>query len=219
MKSNDQLVAPSNNNDDESKNSLNSNNNEVQYNKYGFLQQHQHQSSSLNNTLILNNNNNKNKKNLNSSIASSIATTSNNNSSIQLSNGGGGQNYVNMKEIIQNTPVEYFAEQLSNEIVRSREMKWFDMLNNYDEWMSKRFNKVKQRCRKGIPQSMRYRAWLYLTNANVYKTEMNKKINGDYYLKCLNSQSVDLKCIEEIKRDLHRQFPCNYITLAPRPQN
>jgi hypothetical protein len=211
MKSNqDQLPSPINDiNENGSKNSVNSsNNNEVQYNKYGFLQT-QTQSVSLNNTLILNKKKNKktSNDNLNNSTASSLAI-SNNNSSIQLNNSN-GQNYVNMKEIIQNTPVEYFAEHLPNEVIRSREMKWFEMLNNYDEWMSKRFNKVKQRCRKGIPQSMRYRAWLYLTNANVYKTEMNRKVNGDYYLKCLTSQNVDLKCIEEIKRDLHRQFPCN----------
>lgn len=51
------------------------------------------------------------------------------------------------------------------EIVRARELKWLSMLTNWDYMMAKKFNKIRDRCRKGIPSSMRARAWQYLTNS------------------------------------------------------
>lgn len=82
------------------------------------------------------------------------------------------------------------------------------MLSNFDEWMGKRFKKVKSRCRKGIPQSMRAKAWMHLTGAFVAKS---KKPN--YYADCLeNPNKVDIgRYVEDIKKDLHRQFPSHEI--------
>ncbi|XP_018431292.1 PREDICTED: TBC1 domain family member 10B-like [Nanorana parkeri] len=51
------------------------------------------------------------------------------------------------------------------EIARQRELKWLDMFNNWDKWLTRRFQKVKLRCRKGIPSSLRARAWQYLCNS------------------------------------------------------
>jgi hypothetical protein len=58
---------------------------------------------------------------------------------------------------------------------------------------------------------MRSRAWMYLTGANLLKIQLEKKTNENYYLKCLQSKSVESKCLDEIKRDLHRQFPLHEI--------
>ena len=76
-------------------------------------------------------------------------------------------------------------------------MKWLDMFNNWDKWVSRRFQKVpsplvfrvwagalmtrlgvidrvcvfglplqvKLRCRKGIPSSLRAKAWQLLSNS------------------------------------------------------
>lgn len=118
--------------------------------------------------------------------------------------GGGGGAATNLKDYIQNTDVEEFAEQLPVDVIRSRETKWIDMLKSFDEWMDKRFRKVKSRCRKGIPQSMRSRAWMHLSGA---VTEKSKR--PSYYGDCLqNLKNVDVaRYIEDIKKDLHRQFP------------
>lgn len=82
------------------------------------------------------------------------------------------------------------------------------MLRNFDEWMSKRFKKIKSRCRKGIPQSMRSKAWMHLTGAVLLK-----KQKPNYYKECLeNRNRVEIgKYVEDIKKDLHRQFPSHEI--------
>jgi hypothetical protein len=111
---------------------------------------------------------------------------------------------MNLKDYIQNTDVEQFAEHLPLKVIQSRERKWVDMLKNYNEWMKKRFDKIKSRCRKGIPQSMRSKAWMYLTGAILLKEKQPQ-----YYAECLeNRKQVDVgKYVEDIKKDLHRQFP------------
>uniref|UniRef100_A0A3Q3J1G5 Rab-GAP TBC domain-containing protein n=1 Tax=Monopterus albus TaxID=43700 RepID=A0A3Q3J1G5_MONAL len=51
------------------------------------------------------------------------------------------------------------------EVARQREMKWLDMFRNWDKWIKHRFQKVKLRCRKGIPSSLRGTAWQLLSNS------------------------------------------------------
>nr|XP_046231550.1 TBC1 domain family member 10A [Scatophagus argus] len=94
-----------------------------------------------------------------------------------------------------------FAEEIPTEVLRQREAKWLEMLNSWDKWMAKKHKKVKERCQKGIPPSLRGRAWLYLTGGKV-KREQNL---GKF--KELDSQPGDPKWIDIIERDLHRQFP------------
>lgn len=53
----------------------------------------------------------------------------------------------------------------------------------------------------GIPMSIRPRAWLYLCGGKVL---MDKHPN--IYATCLAAKG-DSKFIEEIKKDIHRQFP------------
>ncbi|XP_073674984.1 TBC1 domain family member 10A [Garra rufa] len=103
---------------------------------------------------------------------------------------GGAQQYS--VELAQDVPLE---------VLRHREVKWLDMLNHWDRWISKRFKKVRLRCQKGIPPSLRGRAWLYLSGGKV-KREQNV---GKF--KELDSMDGDPKWVDVIERDLHRQFP------------
>jgi hypothetical protein len=89
-------------------------------------------------------------------------------------------------------------------VIQSREQKWIEMLAHFDEWMNKKFSKIRSRCRKGIPQSMRSKAWMHLTGAFLLKAQ-----KPNYYAECLaNPNKVDIaRYVEDIKKDLHRQFP------------
>ncbi|MCJ8742754.1 hypothetical protein PDJAM_G00085850 [Pangasius djambal] len=60
---------------------------------------------------------------------------------------------------------------------------------------------VKLRCQKGIPPSLRGRAWLYLSGGKV-KREQNL---GRFQE--LDSECGDPKWVDVIEKDLHRQFP------------
>ncbi|XP_054613450.1 TBC1 domain family member 10A-like [Dunckerocampus dactyliophorus] len=93
------------------------------------------------------------------------------------------------------------VEEIPTEVLRQREAKWLEMLNSWDKWMAKKHKKVKERCQKGIPPSLRGRAWLYLTGGKV-KGEQNR---GKFQE--LDSQPGDPKWVDVIERDLHRQFP------------
>ncbi|ESO97624.1 hypothetical protein LOTGIDRAFT_53462, partial [Lottia gigantea] len=90
---------------------------------------------------------------------------------------------------------------LPPEILRKRELKWLDMMENWEKWMSKRFKKVKDRCRKGIPSSIRPRAWQYLCGSK-FMLDHNRG-RYDHYL----SLPGDPKCLDDIQKDLDRQFP------------
>ncbi|XP_019618915.1 PREDICTED: TBC1 domain family member 10A-like isoform X1 [Branchiostoma belcheri] len=110
------------------------------------------------------------------------------------------------------------------EVARQRELKWLDMLSHWDRWMSKRFKKVrdndisdstthpiwrtvkphpkvKQRCRKGIPASLRGRAWQYLSGSKKYMEANPGKFDE------MDKLAGDPVWVEVIEKDLHRQFP------------
>ncbi|XP_023658620.1 TBC1 domain family member 10A-like [Paramormyrops kingsleyae] len=93
------------------------------------------------------------------------------------------------------------AQDIPPEVLRQREVKWLDMLNHWDTWMQKRNKKVKLRCQKGIPPSLRGRAWLYLSGAKVKKEQNKGKFEE------LDAQPGDPKWMDVIEKDLHRQFP------------
>ncbi|XP_029509713.1 TBC1 domain family member 10A-like [Oncorhynchus nerka] len=103
---------------------------------------------------------------------------------------------------------EQSAEDIPPEVLRQREAKWLDMLNNWDKWMAKRHKKMKLRCQKGIPPSLRGRAWLYLSGGKV-KREQNK---GKF--EELDRQAGDPKWVDVIEKDLHRQFPFHEMFVA-----
>lgn len=93
------------------------------------------------------------------------------------------------------------AEDVPHEVLRHRESKWLEMLNSWDKWMAKKHKKVKERCQKGIPPSLRGRAWLYLTGGKVKREQNQGKFQA------LDDQPGDPKWVDIIERDLHRQFP------------
>lgn len=85
--------------------------------------------------------------------------------------------------------------------IRAREQKWLSMLNNWERWMSRRFPQVKNRCRKGIPPSLRGRAWQLLSGSKaLYEQHPGK------YAELLRAEA-DANCVDDIEKDLHRQFP------------
>ncbi|XP_021093114.1 TBC1 domain family member 10B isoform X1 [Heterocephalus glaber] len=87
------------------------------------------------------------------------------------------------------------------DVARQRELKWLEMFNNWDKWLSRRFQKVKLRCRKGIPSSLRAKAWQYLSNSK----ELLEQNPGRF--EELERAPGDPKWLDVIEKDLHRQFP------------
>lgn len=82
-----------------------------------------------------------------------------------------------------------------------REDKWLNMMDNWDLWIDRKFDKLCSRCRKGIPSSLRGKAWFYLSGAH-----LTSKKSPRLFRK-LEQESGDPLIIEEIRKDLHRQFP------------
>ena len=81
--------------------------------------------------------------------------------------------------------------------------KWNYMLSNYDEFCKKNYNKLKERVRKGIPDSLRGYAWQKIINLD----EFYKK---DLYQK-LSEENNDPQLEEVILKDLDRTFPkCSF---------
>ncbi|XP_037548445.1 TBC1 domain family member 10A [Nematolebias whitei] len=93
------------------------------------------------------------------------------------------------------------AELIPSEVLRQREVKWLEMLKSWDKWMAKKHKKVKERCQKGIPPSLRGRAWLYLTGGKVKREQNQGKFEE------MDNQPGDPTWVDIIERDLHRQFP------------
>lgn len=87
------------------------------------------------------------------------------------------------------------------EVARQREMKWLEMFCNWDKWIKHRFQKVKLRCRKGIPSSLRAKAWQLLSNSE----ELLKNNPGKF--EELEREQGEAKWLDIIEKDLHRQFP------------
>ncbi|XP_070582869.1 TBC1 domain family member 10B [Erythrolamprus reginae] len=87
------------------------------------------------------------------------------------------------------------------DVARQRELKWLDMFSHWDKWLSRRFQKVKLRCRKGIPSSLRAKAWQLLSNSKDLLDQNPGKFED------LERQPGDPKWLDVIEKDLHRQFP------------
>ncbi|XP_065055506.1 TBC1 domain family member 10A-like [Rhopilema esculentum] len=88
------------------------------------------------------------------------------------------------------------------EIVQKREMKWLSMMKSWETYMkskSKR-EKIKERCRKGIPSAIRGRAWQLLTGAI-----KRKEKESDVYGKLAEKESPEWE--HTIWKDVPRTFP------------
>uniref|UniRef100_A0A0K0ECE8 Rab-GAP TBC domain-containing protein n=1 Tax=Strongyloides stercoralis TaxID=6248 RepID=A0A0K0ECE8_STRER len=95
------------------------------------------------------------------------------------------------------------TKSLSAEIVLRRERKWLEMIDHWNDYMAGKFDIIKRRCRKGIPDSLRGRAWKHLCGA-YFHMHIGKNKN---VFDIVSQQPADPKYVEEIKKDLDRQFP------------
>ncbi|KJH48804.1 TBC domain protein [Dictyocaulus viviparus] len=77
------------------------------------------------------------------------------------------------------------------------------MLDNWTYFMDERYTTIRDRCRKGIPPSIRGKAWKYLCGA-IYQMEVST--NRFVFDRCLK-QPGDPEWIDSIEIDLNRQFP------------
>ena len=77
--------------------------------------------------------------------------------------------------------------------------KWNFMLSNYDDFYKKHFAKLKERVRKGIPDSIRGYAWQKIINLDdFYKKDIYQK---------LNEENTNEELEQVIIKDIDRTFP------------
>ena len=68
------------------------------------------------------------------------------------------------------------------EVLRRRDLKWLDMIGHWDSYMRSNYKKVRERCRKGIPGSLRAQAWAHLCGAQM---EVKRRANTPHEFKRL----------------------------------
>lgn len=94
--------------------------------------------------------------------------------------------------------------------ILEREKKWLDMVDSWDKWiLSKKFEQMRKRCRKGIPSAVRGKAWLYLSGGHISLAKYPK-----FYEK-LERDPGDEQVCDEIRKDIHRQFPNHELFCEP----
>ena len=104
---------------------------------------------------------------------------------------------------------------VDHEVLRKRELKWNRMLKKFDKYKKRKPDVLKNRCRKGIPYSMRGRAWQHLSGASILEDK-----NKGLYAKLLAQDKPECaKDIGMIMKDLHRTFPKHELFAAPEGQN
>ena len=83
--------------------------------------------------------------------------------------------------------------------INARMEKWNYMIQNYEEFKTKKFDKLKSRTRKGIPESLRSYIWqLFGEKNNYYKKD---------YFKELDTKPIKEDIETVIIKDLDRTFP------------
>jgi hypothetical protein len=108
------------------------------------------------------------------------------------------------------TPYENKIQDNKNEkndllLINSRTEKWIYMLEHYDLFSTKKFSKLKQRTRKGIPDNLRSNVWqLFGEMKKYYKKDLFNKIS---------KEKLDEDTEETIIKDLDRTYPsCQLFT-------
>jgi len=88
------------------------------------------------------------------------------------------------------------------EIIRKRERKWLSMIKKWEAYMKskQKKEKIKERCRKGIPPAVRGKVWQHLTGA----IQLREK-NPGLYQKLAAKDSPEWEPI--IQKDIPRTFP------------
>lgn len=98
-------------------------------------------------------------------------------------------------------------ETLDGKILRRREQKWLDMLTNWPVYIESNFDQLKKRCRKGIPPSLRGRAWYHLSAAKYRQENANRQCPTGNIFQFYLTQWVNPRVLEDINKDLTRSFP------------
>ncbi|XP_053735623.1 ecotropic viral integration site 5 ortholog [Synchiropus splendidus] len=93
-------------------------------------------------------------------------------------------------------------------LVRQREGKWINIINQWETILMKKPHKVKVHCQKGIPSSLRAKCWPLLCGA----TERMKHSRHIY--QTLDSAAACQHWVDVIERDLDRQFPFHEMFLS-----
>jgi hypothetical protein len=87
--------------------------------------------------------------------------------------------------------------------LRRREKKWIKMTSSTQAWnlyFTKHHKTLSSRVRKGIPPSIRPKAWFYLCSAVSLQKDQNT-------FEGLCKQEGNKKYLHDIEKDLHRNFP------------
>ncbi|XP_019739815.1 ecotropic viral integration site 5 protein homolog isoform X2 [Hippocampus comes] len=94
------------------------------------------------------------------------------------------------------------------QLVRQREAKWINIMDQWQTIFLKKTNMVKVQCQKGIPSSLRARCWPLLCGAT------NRMNHNKQLFQSLDSQSALQKWVDIIDKDLDRQFPFHEMFLS-----
>ena len=86
--------------------------------------------------------------------------------------------------------------------LNARLEKWNYMLSNFDDFVKNHYSKLKERVRKGIPDSLRGYAWQKILNVDedIYKKDLYQQ---------LSEESGEKSLEEVIIKDIDRTFPKN----------
>ncbi|CAF1197627.1 unnamed protein product [Didymodactylos carnosus] len=106
------------------------------------------------------------------------------------------------------SPEELNAEESIDRIVlRRREQKWLEMFASWDVYIGEKFEKLKQRCRKGIPPALRGRAWFYLSSAEFRRKRAEQEYNLENVFEYYSTKQPAANVLNDIEKDLARSFP------------
>ena len=87
------------------------------------------------------------------------------------------------------------------ELLKKQTLKWDKILNNYDEYYTTSFQKLKKLTREGIPDSLRGAVW------KKFSEVANFHIPGLYAQLLSDKSETALECEKVILKDLDRTFP------------
>lgn len=102
---------------------------------------------------------------------------------------------------------EVYIKSIDGAQVLRREVKWANMTADWSATSHKMMEKLKERCRKGIPSKLRGIAWQYLLGS---RREMEDPANQGVY-DALRRKKVDPEVAGIIERDLGRTFPTHVL--------
>ncbi|CCW63266.1 unnamed protein product [Phytomonas sp. EM1] len=103
---------------------------------------------------------------------------------------------------------QLYRKKNDNSKVLGLEDKWANMTADWDYTYNKMRNKLKERCRKGIPAKLRGISWQLLIGSHAI---MKSPDNAGVYIMLCNKTLKDKEVDLVIERDLARTFPNNVL--------